>query len=32
VARELRLAGWPKARALTGGWAALVEAGMVEAR
>jgi len=28
VAQELRQAGWKKARALTGGWAAWREAGL----
>jgi 3-mercaptopyruvate sulfurtransferase SseA len=28
VAQELRQAGWKKARALTGGWAAWQEAGL----
>lgn len=28
MALELRRAGWPKARALTGGWKAWQEAGM----
>jgi len=33
VAQELRQAGWKKARALTGGWAAWREAGLpLEAR
>ena len=33
MAQELRQAGWKKARALTGGWAAWQEAGLpVEAR
>jgi len=33
VARELRKAGWPKARALLGGWAAWQKAGLpVEAQ
>jgi len=28
VARELQQAGWPKARALVGGWKAWLDAGM----
>jgi hypothetical protein len=32
VALELRQAGWPRARALTGGWAALQAAGAPLAR
>jgi 3-mercaptopyruvate sulfurtransferase SseA len=28
VARELRRAGWPRARALVGGWAAWQQAGL----
>jgi 3-mercaptopyruvate sulfurtransferase SseA len=28
VARELRRAGWPKARALVGGWAAWQQSGL----
>ncbi|HEX6966860.1 MAG TPA: hypothetical protein VF166_13775 [Gemmatimonadaceae bacterium] len=28
MARELRQAGWPKARALVGGWAAWLQAGL----
>ena len=28
MARQLRKAGWPKARALIGGWQAWIDAGM----
>jgi len=31
VVRELKREGWPRARALIGGWDALVEAGAVAA-